>query len=79
MLAVLKFSIYFPQPNEGGGEARRALGDGGDVDAPMTENDIYSTLSPGELVVVVVLALLAISFLAWLTSLVFKYSRDFSC
>ncbi|KAK3520582.1 hypothetical protein QTP70_027498 [Hemibagrus guttatus] len=36
------------QPNEGGGEARRALGDGGDVDAPMTENDIYSTLSPGE-------------------------------
>ncbi|XP_026993920.2 docking protein 3 [Tachysurus fulvidraco] len=41
------------QPNEGGGEARRALGDGVDVDAPMTENDIYSTLSPGQFQVMV--------------------------
>ncbi|XP_058261521.1 docking protein 3 isoform X2 [Hemibagrus wyckioides] len=41
------------QTNEGGGEARRPLGDGGDVDAPMTENDIYSTLSPGQFQVTV--------------------------
>ncbi|KAB5554238.1 hypothetical protein PHYPO_G00048060 [Pangasianodon hypophthalmus] len=41
------------QWNEGGGEARRAQGDGGGDDAPMTENDIYSTLSPGQFQVTV--------------------------
>ncbi|KAM9457262.1 docking protein 3 isoform 2-T2 [Clarias gariepinus] len=36
------------QGNDAGGEVRRTQGDGFGDDAPMTENDIYSSLGPGQ-------------------------------
>lgn len=49
MLTVLSHRCLFSQWNEGGGEARRLQGDADlNGDAPMTENDLYSSLNPGE-------------------------------